>query len=397
MTAPADPYGAFVPGPRAVVEPLAAGPLTGLSFAVKDLIDVAGVVTGGGNPDWQRGHAPATRHAPAVERLLRAGARLIGKTLTDELAFSLEGANQHYGTPVNPRCPDRLPGGSSSGSAVAVAAGLADIALGTDTGGSVRVPASFCGIFGFRPTHGRIPLDGVIPFAPSYDTIGWFARDGVTLAAAGAVLLGSGATSAPSRLLLARDAFELCDKAAAETLKNVAAPLGIAGEVTLFDGAAAEWLECYRVLQGAEIWASLGPWITAVAPRFGADIAPRFADAARISADLVAAFQPVRTGITSRLRALLPPATAMLLPTAPSIALRQDAPAAAIGAFYRLALTLACAAGHAGLPHLSLPVAQVAGCPIGLSVIAASGADDALLALAARPAIADLCVAAAAA
>ena len=139
--------GAFVPGPRLTLKPLASGRLSGLSFAVKDLIDVAGSITGGGNPDWLRTHGPAARSAPAVEKLLAAGATLNGKTITDELAFSLEGVNAHYGTPLNPACPDRIPGGSSSGSASAVAAGLVDFALGTDTGGSVRVPASFCGLF----------------------------------------------------------------------------------------------------------------------------------------------------------------------------------------------------------------------------------------------------------
>jgi hypothetical protein len=148
-----------------------------LAFVAKDLIDVAGQVTGGGNPHWHQRQTPATRSAPVIERLLRAGAALVGKTITDELAFSLEGENAHYGTPINPRAPDRLPGGSSSGSAVAVAAGLADLGLGTDTGGSVRVPASFCGLFGWRPSHGRVPMDGVVPFAPSFDTVGLFARE----------------------------------------------------------------------------------------------------------------------------------------------------------------------------------------------------------------------------
>src|SRR5262249_46800276 len=160
-------FGAFVPGPRARLEPTASGPLDGLTFVVKDLIDVAGHVTGAGNPDWAARQVPAARSAPVVERLLRAGATLVGKTITDELAFSLEGENHHYGTPLNPRAPDRLPGGSSSGSAVAVAAGLADLALGTGTGGPGRGPASLCGVFGNRPRPRRpVPLGAGSP-APS--------------------------------------------------------------------------------------------------------------------------------------------------------------------------------------------------------------------------------------
>ena len=143
-----------------------AGLLDGLTFALKDLIDVAGCRTGAGNPDWLARQSPAERSATVVEKTLAAGATLVGKTITDELAFSLEGRNVHYGSPINPACPDRMCGGSSSGSGVAVAAGLVDFAIGTDTGGSVRVPASFLGVFGFRPSHGAVSLDGVVPFAP---------------------------------------------------------------------------------------------------------------------------------------------------------------------------------------------------------------------------------------
>src|SRR5262245_29043360 len=221
-------FGAFVPGPRARLEPTASGPLDGLTFVVKDLIDVAGHVTGAGNPDWAARQVPAARSAPVVERLLRAGATLVGKTITDELAFSLEGENHHYGTPLNPRAPDRLPGGSSSGSAVAVAAGLADLALGTDTGGSVRVPASFCGVYGYRPSHGRLSLDGVVPLAPSYDTVGLFARTAEYLHAAAHCLIGAPAVqSKPPRLLLATDALALAEPDAAAALRSAALRLGI--------------------------------------------------------------------------------------------------------------------------------------------------------------------------
>ena len=380
---PPSDSGAFAPGPRCRVAPTGSGPLDGLSFAVKDLIDIAGLVTGGGNPDWRRSHGPATRTAPAVARLLAAGAELIGRTVSDELAFSLEGANVHDGTPVNPACPDRLPGGSSSGSAVAVASRLCDFALGTDTGGSVRIPASFCGLYGFRPTHGRIPLDGVIPFAPSYDTIGWFARDGRTLAAVGEVMLGGVApgASAPVRFLIARDAFALAAPRVAEQLLLQAARFHPVDAIDVFAGEQAEFLECYRVLQGAEIWQSLGSWIEAAKPRFGPAIADRFAGAAAIAANQVAAYLPVRRRIAERLRALVPKGTALLLPTSPTIALPKDAGGEVLGEFYRAALTLTSIAGHAGLPQLSLPVASIDGCPLGLSIIGPKDDDLPLLAL----------------
>ncbi len=376
-------YGAYLPGSDCRAEPTGCGALHGLSFAVKDLIDVAGHVTGGGNPDWAAAQRPASSHAAAVARLLANGARLRGKTITDELAFSLEGENAHYGTPLNPRCPDRLPGGSSSGSAVAVAAGLVDLALGTDTGGSVRVPASFCGIYGFRPSHGRVPLDGVIPFAPSYDTVGLFARNARHLAAAGRVLLHSEmANPVPiTRVYHAVDAYALAEPAAAAMLPR----LGEA--VTIFDGQEADWLECYRVLQGAEVKASLGDWITRTKPRFGACIAPRFADALAISTEQVGYWQPHRARYAARLQALLQPGCALVLPSTPgpAMALNSDGPAR--GAFYRAALCLTSIAGHAGLPALSLPLAELAGCPLGLSIIAGPGQDEALLAFAVAQAL----------
>src|SRR6478735_5872506 len=207
-----DDIGAFVPGPRVRVEGRSGGPLAGLTFAAKDLFDVAGVPTGGGNHDWPKGRPVPTRHAWAVQTLLDAGAALVGKTITDEVSLGILGENAFDGTPVNVQAPDRVPGGSSSGSAAAVAAGLCDTALGTDTGGSVRVPASFCGLYGIRPTHGRLNLDGMLPQAPSSDTTGWFARDAGTFARVSSVLLGEAIpTVLPRRLIVAVDAFAFAD------------------------------------------------------------------------------------------------------------------------------------------------------------------------------------------
>lgn len=372
-------HGAFVPGPRATLSPTAAGKLSGVTFAVKDLIDVVGHVTSGGNPDWLRTHGAAARSAPAIEQLLAAGARLSGKTVTDELAFSLEGVNAHYGTPPNPASQHRIPGGSSSGSASAVATGQVDFALGTDTGGSVRVPASFCGLFGFRPTHDAIPLAGVIRFSPSYDTIGWFARDIATLASVGDALLPRGLPSPIRELVVIKDAFALADVSVAGTLRKTCEALGATDEVTLFEGNEHDWLECYRVLQGAEIWRELGPWITEFRPKFGDDIAPRFADTASITATDVARWSPMRAAFTERVRAKLAGGVALVIPTAPCIALRKDATGDEIGAFYQKALTLTSIAGHAGLPEVTLPVGEVDGCPIGLSIVADAGQDRALL------------------
>lgn len=392
-------HGAFMPGPRAQRQPSNPGSLDDLSFAVKDLIDVAGVLTTGGNPDWAASHAPALKDALAVSALLQAGATLVGKTVTDELAFSLEGENAFYGTPRNPHAPDRLPGGSSSGSAVAVAAGLVDFALGTDTGGSVRVPASFCGVFGFRPTHGRVSLDGVLPFAPSYDTVGWFARSGTVLQRVGQVLLGSSSSSSaqadepPSwHLHLVEDAFAMADPDSSATLRCLAQALDAQDSVQAFDvhgqGRAHDWLTAYQVLQGAEIWQHLGPWITRQRPTFGPSIKPRFDSIATLDPQEVRRWQAWRQQQSQGIhRALASNDGALhgwVLPTTPGVALRKDALPEDIGRFYGTALALNALAGHTGLPQVTLPIGQLRGLPIGLSIIGPAGSDEALLALAAN-------------
>src|SRR5262249_46884684 len=208
---------------RLHIEGRREGPLAGTTFVAKDLYDVAGYRTGAGNPDWERTHPAATATAPAVLMLLEAGATLTGKSCTDELAFSLDGINVHYGTPLNPAFPDRLPGRSSSRSASAVAAGLVAFAIGTDTSGSIRVPASYCGIYGFRPSHGAVPVAGIVPLAPSFDTAGWLARDAGTLRRVGSVLLGRALDDAVEdaafpTLDVVEDAFELVDPRCAGTL-----------------------------------------------------------------------------------------------------------------------------------------------------------------------------------
>ena len=211
-----DTLDAFCTDTEAFLEGIPGGPLSAMTFAAKDIFDVAGHVTGGGNPDWKATHAPAERTAWVIQTLVDAGANMVGKTHTDELTRGILGVNAHYGTPINPNAPGRVPGGSSSGSAAAVAGGLVDFALGSDTGGSVRIPASFCGLYGLRPTHGRIPLDGILQQAPSYDTIGWFARDVETFARVGSVLFGSDiAAGRPRKLTIAEDAFAAADDSVA--------------------------------------------------------------------------------------------------------------------------------------------------------------------------------------
>jgi amidase len=316
-----------------------------------------------------------------VRRFLRAGAAMVGKTVTDELAFSLEGENEHYGTPVNPRCPDRLPGGSSSGSAVAVAADLADLGLGTDTGGSVRVPASFCGLYGWRPTHARVPMTGVIPFAPSFDTVGLLARNAAHLLAGGLTLLQAAPADRPRpRMLLAVDALALADPEAQAPLREAATRLGDAEEVEIYGGRAAEFFEAYTTLQGFDVMRSLGAFLD-MKPRFGATIAPRFEGVRALDSGVEAHWRQWRKEMAAAMRAVLTPGTILLLPTAPGIAPLRFLRDAHAERFYRAALTLCSVAGLAGLPVVTLPLASLEGCPLGLSMLAGPGEDEALLAV----------------
>ena len=383
-----DEIGAFCRFNHVEAQGARSGPLAGLSFAAKDIYDVAGAKTGFGNPDWLRTHEAARVSAPAVQMLLDAGARLAGKTHTEEMAWSLTGENAHYGTPVNVAAPGRIPGGSSSGSAAAVAAGLVDFSLGSDTGGSVRLPASYCGILGMRPTHGRISLEGVCPLAESFDTCGWFARDAQVFERVGRVLLrDETAARRPGRLLAARDAFAFADDAARplleQALARVAARLGGPEWVTVGDDEGLEkWMDWFRFPQGEEAWAAHREWITRVKPKFGPAVGPRFEWAATVKAADVERARARREEIARRMDALLEGDAVLALPSAPGIALPRGSAPPVVDGLRARALPMLCIAGLARLPQVSLPLAQVDGCPLGLSLIAARGSDTMLLAIA---------------
>lgn len=372
---------------RFTIAGAATGPLAALTFGAKDLFDIAGRITGCGNPDWARTHGAATLTAPAVHALLDAGATLAGKTHTDELAYSLMGVNAHYGTPLNSAAPDRVPGGSSSGSAAATAAGLVDFGLGSDTGGSVRLPASFCGLFGIRTTHGLIPLDGAMPLAPSFDTAGWFARDGATFARVGTAFGIVGPDELPTlRLMVATDAMALASpetrSAIAPLVDRLQDRLGEAANTVLSETSLADWRETFRICQAAEIWQTHGEWIRATNPSFGPGVKERFEMAAGITSEMHEPATARRAAIRNRLRALLGEDGILILPTAPGPAPLREAEEAGLNAYRNAALELLCAAGHAGLPQVNLPAGTVDGAPVGLSIVADAGRDGLLLAIA---------------
>jgi amidase len=377
----------FVQGPPIRIAGADGGPLAGLTFGVKDLFDVAGHPTGGGNPDWARSHPIPRRHAWAVQRLLDAGATLIGKTITDEVSLGILGENAFDGTPLNPRARDRVPGGSSSGSASAVAQALCDTALGTDTGGSVRVPASFCGLYGIRPTHGRLDLTGMLPQAPSSDTTGWFARDAVTFTRVSQVLLNEPIPGAlPSRLVVAVDAFGFADPETAAALRPLVQRLSAlvkdVREDVLAPPGLSVWARAQQTLQRHEAWMTFHDWIDRVNPRMAYSVARNLAlvttapDSDRQWAALM------RDEARARLEWLLPPGTILCMPTTPFGAPPK---AMSISALDPLRARIACLTAHGGLtgrPQVSLPGASVAGVPVGLSIVGARGSDAPLVAVA---------------
>ncbi|MEM7059494.1 MAG: amidase [Pseudomonadota bacterium] len=361
------------------------GPLSGLTFGAKDLYDVAGHVTGCGNPDWARTHDVADTHAPPVSALLDAGARLVGKTHTDELAYSLMGVNEQLGTPVNFAAPDRVPGGSSSGSVAAVAAGLVDIGLGSDTGGSVRMPASFCGVYGIRTTHGRIPIDRTMPLAPSFDTAGWFTRDTATLALA-AQAFGIGSGTLPKKLLLPVDAWARAWPQTVAAMAQMMAKLqdlcGPAEPVLLAPEGLTDWREAFRMHQGREVWQVHGDWITTTQPNFGAGIDARFQMARGITDEEFAWARDLRVGISDRVQGLLADGAVMVLPTSPGPAPLRKSEQAEQDDFRARALEMLCPAGHAGCPQISIPAGAVDSGPVGLSLIGPRNGEEMLLELA---------------
>lgn len=376
-----------MPGPRVRIEGRAGGPLAGLTFAAKDLFDVAGVATGGGNHDWPTGRPIPAKHAWAVQTLLDSGATLIGKTITDEVSLGILGENAFDGTPLNSKAPDRVPGGSSSGSAAAVAAGICDTALGTDTGGSVRVPSSFCGLYGIRPTHGRLNVAGMLPQAPTSDTTGWFARDAATFARVSAVLLGEAIPVAlPAKLIVAVDAFGFADANVAAALqpmvKRLAALVGTSREDIMAPQGLSVWARAQRTLQPVEAYNTFKDWLDKGNPRFAFSVAKALVMGSMVPAAEQSWANLMRQEARGRMAYLLPAGTILCLPTTPFPAPLKGQPLSVLDPL-RDRITCLCAQGGlAGHPQVSLPSTTVDGLPVGLSIIGPRGSDATLVAVA---------------
>ena len=387
-----DSINAFVPGIDAQIDGATDGPLSGLTFAAKDLFNVAGFRTGGGNPDWGKRAPVPDKHSRAVQTLLESGANLIGKTITDEVSLGILGENAFYGTPLNSAAPDRVPGGSSSGSAAAVAAGLCDTAIGTDTGGSVRVPASFCGLFGIRPTHGRINGAGMLPQAPSSDTTGWFARDIETFARVSEAMLGESCEAAiPTQLIIASDAFGFADKSVREALKPMVALLQEQVDETTEEIMAPQglsvWGHAQRTLQPTEAWDTFKDWVNEDNPRVSFNVARGLMAGSSVTAADLSWATLMRREARARLDYLLRPGTVLVQPTTPFPAPLKGLPLDELNTVRDQIMCLCAYGGLTGVATITIPGAKVTTssgdlAPVGLSIIGAPGTDAMLVGLA---------------
>lgn len=378
----------FVPHDLAApLKGAALGPLAGLSAVIKDMYDIAGERTGCGSPEWLATHPPAARNCPPVQKILDAGATIIGKTVCDEYFYSVSGANAHYGTPVNVRAPGRLPGGSSAGSAAACGAGLCDFALGSDTGGSVRVPASFNGIYGLRPTHERIEHSGVADMAPSFDVPGWFAATPGVFRKVGAVLLDNRRVAAKiDRVVVLEDAFAQAEEPVADLLRTLlefmSDDLPGMAHGRIAPDSFDPWREAFRIVQAYETWQTFGGFITKHKPNIGPGVKERMQFASTVTRAQADASREVVNKARDHIRQIVVPGTVLALPTAPSISPKIEMSGPDLEEFRTRVMRLTCTSGISGLPQMSIPGATINGCPMGLSFIGWAGGDEALLDLA---------------
>jgi amidase len=366
-----------------------AGPLTGLTFAAKDVIAVEGVIPCFGNPSWLQTHSPAARDARSISLLLDAGANLDGVTVTDELALSFTGENPHYGTPLNTLAPERVPGGSSSGSASAVAAGVVDFALGTDTAGSVRLPASDCGVYGIRTSLGAVSTDGIIPLAQGFDTVGWFTRDAELLATVGGALLESDAWPEPpfERFIVIPDMSAPMDEGAWSIFRAAASSIAGAMHFPLDNCAVSppapkfeRWPAAYATLQSDAILTEHRAFLESN-PGFGSLVGRRIEHMRSTTFDVNGAAR-ARDALSDWLRQVFVSGTCVLLPSAPGAAPVKSQPDDDVDLYTRRALTLTSLASLCGTPQISMPLCRADGCPFGLSLLGRAGSDAALLDLA---------------
>lgn len=368
-----------------LVKGAAEGSLKGATVAVKDLYAIEGQRIGVGVRAYLEQAPIEERTAPAVQSLLDAGADVLGIAQTDQFAYSIAGLNPDYGTPPNPAVPGAVPGGSSSGPAAAVAMGQASIGLGTDTAGSIRVPASYQGLWGLRTTHGAISLEAVAPLAPRYDTVGWMTRDGETLlAAARASFSGDPHVMPSDRVLASPQCGVVVDPGVRQAFHALLERLQVRVDLETVDLPELRRLyNAFRVTQSAEAWRADGEWVTANPGVIAPDVAERFAFAASVTPEMEAEGLLEVAALAEEINAVLGSAV-LVLPSAASAAPRLDADPADLQAAREATLSLTAIAGLTGRPALTVPLMTTPDGPVGLCLVGPRGSDLALIELGMR-------------
>lgn len=380
---PYDPLQAFVRENHIALKGAEEGPLAGLTFAAKDVFKILGSTVGNGHPDWLRTHQPDDFTASTIVKLLDAGADLVGKTICDELCFSISGENWNYGSPLNPHDVRRYTGGSSAGSGAAVAGGLADFALGSDCLGSVRIPGSFNGVFGIRPSYGRVPSDGEARYCPSMDVFGYLVNDPEVFRRVSRVMLGEDRKPFTFRkLLVAKDCFETVSAQVYEALKPAIAFVGShlesVEEITLAPEGLAAWLRVFQLVQGFEVWESYGGWVNHYRPRLSRGPKERLEWASTITRKAYKDALARKAEISAQIRETIGEDALLALPTAASVATLRTAALDDINAIRQQASYLLCISPLSGTPQFGLPMAFQDGLPLGLSLIGPNDSDLAL-------------------
>ena len=390
MNKPNDPVNGYCDYEPVDVAHAASGLLAGMTLGVKDIYSVKGYPNGWGSPTRLAETGPDDFNAPTIQKMLDAGAEVTGKTHCDELCYSLSGINAHYGAPINTAAPKRITGGSSCGSAALVAAGAVDIATGSDTGGSVRAPASYCGLVGLRTTHGRISLEGTMTLAHSFDVFGWFTQNIENYQKVGDVLLGDDASDIPLNKPITLDVLDNCllgdaeREAYARALKQVVDVLGEPEPIAGFEKPLNDWYWVMRKLQAREAWLEHEDWIVNSKPDLGPGVKDRFEFGLGISDDEYDDNTILREAMRKELAVILGRDGVLIMPTVPSAAPLRDAAHESLQEFREKALELLCVSGLTGFPQITLPLAQVYGAPLGISLLGPADSDQRLIGLAKR-------------
>lgn len=381
---PYDPLQAFVRENHIALEGVNKGQLKELTFAAKDVFKILGSTYGNGHPKWLETNTPDDFTTSIIMKLLEEGADLVGKTVCDELCFSISGENWNYGSPINPHDPRRYAGGSSSGSGVAVAGGLVDFSLGSDCLGSVRVPASYNGVLGMRPTYERVPNDGEAPYCESMDVLGYMSSDTEVFRKISKVILGEDKNNTRfKKLLVAKDCFDIVDTGVKEALRPAMEYIGdnidLIEEIDISPVNISEWVDIFRYIQGYEVWESYGGWIRKYRPRLSRGPKERLEWASSIRLEQYQDALNKRLEIIDRINSVVCEDTLLCMPTVASIAPLRTTSLKEINKIRAQSSALLCISPLTGIPQVTLPMVKQHNLPLGISLLGAQGRDLSLV------------------